>query len=104
MSMAGTRCRWRVWVIDGWCGSGRWVVWVWLLGGRLGGRSALFIVGWRWVWSWWGLCIMAVVRVVVVAAVVVVAVFFFKCLVATCRWVRLISRRWKSSRNERTER
>ena len=32
--MAGTHCRWRVWVIDGWCGSSRWVVWVWLLGGR----------------------------------------------------------------------
>jgi len=30
--MVDTCCWWRVWVINGWCRSGRWVVWVWLLG------------------------------------------------------------------------
>jgi len=63
---------------------------VWSLGGvgLVAGWSlgSLFGVGWRWVWSWWGLCIVTVVRVVVVGAVVVVAVFFFKFLVATCRF------------------
>ena len=57
--MAGTHCRWRVWVIDGWCGSSRWVVWVWLLGGRwprwpLLGRWEVWarLLGRRWArWS-----------------------------------------------------
>ena len=41
--MAGMHCQWQVWVIDGWCGSGHWVVWVWLLGG--GWLALLAIVG-----------------------------------------------------------